>query len=271
MTYLQPSNGTIRMESTAPDGGSNLVSVSSPTTNTKGSYVEIVASTSFTYEGFILHMYTNVTTSTRAMLDIAVGAASSEVIIFPDLLFGVNPTFQFGYDLYIPLRVAQGERIAIRFQANVSSQTNFMGITGMSKGQAYRPIYSRVVVLGEDTSDTTGVTVDITSANTKSAYVSLGTLPDGDINGVKAIMLALGDNFSTAQSTDAFFFDLAIGTATNEEIIIPDIYQWSNSNEQSHHPHSAIYPFATHSEEVRIRCQSEQTGDDRDVVFYGFN
>ena len=272
MTYLQPSNGTIETEATAPSGSSQLISVtSSGTAHTKGSYAEIVATTTFTYEGFILHINTETTTQVRAMFDIAVGAAASEVVIFPNLLLSTNPSRPFGYSLYIPLRVAQGERVSVRFQSSSSSQVLKVGITGMSKGLAYRPIYSTVTVLGEDTSDTTGVAIDITVANTKSAYVSLGTLPDGDINGVKAVMLALGDGGDLGQNVEAFFYDLAIGTASNEEIVIPDIYQWSNSQEETHQAFTKIYPFAFHSEEIRIRCQANLTTNDRDAVFYGFN
>lgn len=270
MTYLVSTFGTTQIESVAPDGGSKLPTVTAGSANTKGSYVEIIASTSFTYEGFVLSLSTAEVTPEAGLVDIAIGAAASEVVIIPNIAVTDAPFSPSCTEYYIPMRIAKGERVSARWQSTVSSEAIDVGLSGMAKGLDFGPIYQNCIDFGTNTGTSLGTAINITVANTKSAYVSVGTLPSGDINGIKAYLVAFGSGNDTGQGTDQFFFDVAIGTASNEVIILPDIIQQDNGLESSNPRESVLIHQAIHSEEIRARCQSEQTANDRHIYFYGF-
>lgn len=271
MTYLTSTFGTTQIESVAPDAGSLLPTVAGGAANTKGSFVEIVASTSFTYEGFVLTLTHNDFSPVPGLVDIAIGAAASEVVILPNIpLTDTGASAISSADIYIPMRIAKGERVSARCQFISAFDEMDVGISGFAKGMDFGPIYQNCISLGANTSTSLGVAIDITVANTKSAYVSLGTLPSGDINGIRAYFLSFGSGNDGFMADDRFFYDLAIGTASNEEVILHDYPQQSHNFEGDNPRHTEIIYQAIHSEEIRARCQSQQTTNDKHIYFHGF-
>jgi hypothetical protein len=113
------SDGIVLASVFAPTGNTTITA--SSTTHTKGSWSQLVASTSAESSGLLLFASGNAVTSTATsmLLDIGTGAAGSESVIVPDIaLGGAN-----GYRVLIPIRIPSGVRVAARCQSAVASRT----------------------------------------------------------------------------------------------------------------------------------------------------
>src|SRR3990167_5188064 len=104
---------------------------SGTTANTKGTWAVIDASTVQEAMGLTLHVVT--TTAAQLLIDIAVGATSSEKIICPNLLHGVrnNIASQWPIPIYIPA----GTQINARVQSAASaSRIAYISLTLWEQG-----------------------------------------------------------------------------------------------------------------------------------------
>lgn len=105
---------------------------SSVSTNTKGSYTQLVASTAKDYCGLLLVPDTNQSgTATALLLDIAIGAGGSEQVIVPNF-------YQSSFNdkvatSFVPINIPSGTRISARCQSATASQK-----IGLSLQGAYR-------------------------------------------------------------------------------------------------------------------------------------
>jgi hypothetical protein len=89
--------------------------------NTKGSYVQLVASTAKDYCGFyIIPDCNSVSTATHLLIDIAIGGAGSELVIVPN--WWQAPLLDKMRASFIPIRIPSGTRIAARSQSATASQ-----------------------------------------------------------------------------------------------------------------------------------------------------
>jgi hypothetical protein len=131
--YLTPNTGSLGVALSADDFDTSTTGVTltaNATPHTKAtSYTTIIASTTGdSYGIYVLWGGTAAgTTNTGQLVDIAIGAASSEVIIIPDL--GMGYTGSWGADrqhpnmVYFPLYIPAGTRISGRAQAVIASDT----------------------------------------------------------------------------------------------------------------------------------------------------
>ncbi len=103
--------------------------------NTKGAYAQLVASTSRDYMGFMLccdSLNATPVSVSRTLLDIAVGAAASEVVILSNYqcFRQLNTTAAPGATPFFPIGIPSGTRVSARAQSsnNGSPQRTF-GLT----------------------------------------------------------------------------------------------------------------------------------------------
>ena len=124
-------------ETSLPGASAGATSVSgvtvtaSGTAHTKGSWVELISSTSA--DAYYISIATANATATSGsdtstLLDIGTGAASSETVVIPNIPIGhskhwVGSNSGFNTPLTLPLYVASGTRIAARIQSAVVSKT----------------------------------------------------------------------------------------------------------------------------------------------------
>lgn len=103
------------------------------TTNAKGAYAQLIASTARDYIGFLacVDYAQNEASDVDYLMDIAVGAAGQEVVIVPNVSVFTHVSFShFGITGSIPLLpipIPAGSRIAARCQGSVAS--GFFGLT----------------------------------------------------------------------------------------------------------------------------------------------
>jgi len=93
------------------------------TANTKGAWTEVEASTLYTMNGFYLVLGANdnnATTIANFLIEVAVGGSGSEEIISGDIAFGQTATELSVGSYYIPVKVAQGQRISVRAQCSIT-------------------------------------------------------------------------------------------------------------------------------------------------------
>lgn len=217
---------------------SGMESLGSPVTlttgisHTKGSYVEVVASTSREYQALIIDLM-RPSDADVYFVDIAFGAAASEVVKIANLFAGIGTSaFRSGSKLFIPLNVPSGTRVAARAQgrqATNSINCEIMGMWGTMDS------FSTITTLGANTGNTTGISVDPgASANTKGSWVEV----DASL-AVEPYWVGLTTSWdqNTSRSNCRWAVDLGTGAAAAETAV------WGDMSFFSHTSTDAVYPM----------------------------
>lgn len=208
---------------TVTAGDSKAVTVTAHASlHTKGSWVELIAATS--------HNTTNITIIIQSylvvgvddyLIDIAVGASSSEQVIIENLGISFSASInRNGRQFSIPITVPSGSRISCRCQASISS--GVVGVVILLQSATYTTIpINKIVTYGADTSDTGGVEIDPGgSANTKGSWVELTAatgLP------LKWLAIYIGNKENSVRTSMYGLIDIGVGAAASEQVIISNI------------------------------------------------
>ena len=245
----------------------------SGSTNTKGSYAQLVAATVNDAIGIIVSIIDN---SARAqyLLDIAVGGAGSEQVVVPNLMVG--PAYSNspqGQGIFFPLSIPAGSRIAARCAADSASATLAV-IVHLVRGRwaASHRADGVVTSYGANAADSGGTSVDPGgSANTKGSWAEL---VDPTTRPINQIVMAVSNQKNNADTTARFLFDVGIGAAASEQVVIPDIPVAKNNNTDSlgtvvYGPWPIEIPVGSRLA-VRAQCSiTDATDRLSDVVIYG--
>ncbi|KKK98248.1 hypothetical protein LCGC14_2644640, partial [marine sediment metagenome] len=222
--------------------------------------------------GMFVSMYMN--TKDDCLIDIAVGAESSEQVIVPDLMFtsvGAGENMQ----LFLPIFIPAASRIAVRGQADGVGRDIFF--TAMLLGKPFLPgmmLGSRLTAYGINTGDSGGTQIDPGgTAHTKGSYVELDASSDHHHKGLLA-SFGMGQNASA--TAGSFLVDIAVGAATSEQVLIQNLFVGVSS--ALDHPAPVFCgPFPVsipESTRLAVRAQSTITdATDRliDVALYGLD
>lgn len=191
--------------------------------NTKGSYVEVIASSPFDSVLIqILILLTTATNGLQMLTDIATGAGGAEAVCIPDIMRSNHATTASDTGgLYIlPLEIASGTRIAARCQASTGSSTEVLAITLVAAGGA--PGIATFVNYGANTVDSGGTQIDPGgSANTKGSYTQITASTSAVIQSLLSMTALAGNNSAAATATWAY--DIATGAGGAEVVLIPDL------------------------------------------------
>lgn len=191
-------------------------------TNTKGTYVEFVASTPFACNRVkITVLFTTSTAGRRYLLDLATGAGGAEVDILSNLIFESSPTAALPTAgvIELDLAIPAGTRIALRCQCSTASVGLNATVTLIAAGDTTSP--TAYTTLGADTSDSGGTAIDPGgTANTKGAWVQLVASSAAVI---QEIVLMASRGAAATSGGSASYFDIGIGGAGVEAVLIADI------------------------------------------------
>jgi len=218
---------------TQPDTGSNAYSAavaptSGGTAHTKGSWVEIVAAT--TSDVYRVIMQTSNTavsgSNTASLLDIGVGAAGAEVVVVPNLAVGNSSTSSTlgSFPVWdLPLFIAKGSRVAVRWQSARTSVTlntywTFFGPTSTTRAATKPAPFTWAY--GPDTSTSLGVTLVPGAANAKGAWSQLTAATDGPIS---ALAVGIQNAGNTSAQGGTVLVDIGYGAAGSEVVAIPNL------------------------------------------------
>lgn len=213
---------------------------SAGTNHTKGSFVQLIASTSYTYGGLLIILGGFNTSGRHFLVDIAIGAAASEQVIIPNIYIYSQQDSTFGH-AYVPMMIPQGSRISARCQSSTASnyvRVNVIGIAG--EGLA-----TDAVTYGADTATSSGVTVNSNaSANTKGSWTQLTAATTRSHQWGIFCVRAAGNS--------QYVFDIGIGGSGSEQLLVPNLNVRDSSSGDP-----AIYSFPLRIPNgTRVACRS---------------
>lgn len=267
MPYF-PTSATSHI--TYPVGPSTRgLSLVSGAVNTKGSYVQFVASTGFASNFLDLMIGATTLTNCNILIDIATGAAASETVIIPNILAeGIGTSSLRAGGLYeFVLAIASSTRVACRCQASsgaitVADVTLTLTSAGTTTGAA------AYVAYGVSTATSAGTTIDPgATPNTKGSYVEI-TASTSAISQV--LMLSNSSRSNTAPTSGRWSVDIATGAAASEVVLVPDLRQLIGGGGV---PPGQLYPrsytvptYIAASTRIAVRASSDIT-DATDRLF----
>jgi hypothetical protein len=188
------------------------------TANVKGSYVELIASTAFHASWMLVSFSRTVSSSAEFLLDIAVGAAASEQVIVNNLYASGLSSLYFNY--MFPVSIPPGTRISARIQDGASG-TGRVNVALIGNSLLPSASYGRLTTYGANTADSGGVSIDPGGTlNTKGAYSEIVA---STTNRIRGLIIAIGAQGNNARTDALWLFDVAIGAAGSEQIIISDL------------------------------------------------
>ncbi len=165
MLYV-PSQGQSAIETNNVDTSTELGTTvtaggSAHTKNT--TYATLVAATAYTSYGITIglgNVGTAASTNTRTLVDIAIGAASSEVVIVPNLLAGQvgasNSASSQPCYYHFPIVIPAGVRLSATSQSVAASDTVDVQVFLHQYSVPGKWYGTRVTTYGADTADSTG-------------------------------------------------------------------------------------------------------------------
>ena len=239
------------------------------TANTKGSWTELLASTSEEAVGIYVDI-SSATASGRYLLDIGTGAAAAESAVIANIPFAAGSSAVVNVSLpgfYVPLSIASGTRISARCQSSTAGGVQLQVSIYVVGGSGS----ATVTTYGADTSDSGGTEVDPgASANTKGAYSEIASATSADHDTFIAIVTGKANAVPT---TAAFVMDIATGAAASESIVIPNLAFSSNDSADSVGPIVFSFPLSI-SSGTRLAARAAATTNDAtdrlfDVIVLG--
>ena len=206
---------------TASSTGTSLTA--SGTANTKGSYVELVASTAFNAHGIFVQLNNAAETFRDYLIDVAVGAAGSEVVIAENLFSGSGdgvPSAD-GCGYLLPVSIPAGTRLAARCQAAAASNIIRILVVLLGEGFITPPGLGRVTTYGANTADSGGVQIDPGgTAHTKGAYSEIIA---SATNPIRQLTIIIGGQNNNLRTAATWLVDVAIGAAGSETVLIANL------------------------------------------------
>jgi len=208
-------------------GGSTdygVLLTASATAHTKGAWADLDTSTDFDADAIVIALQ-DISVAAKFLVDVAVtgtgGADGTLGIILSDLMLQGPAALSGGYHLLCPIPVPAGERLSARCQSNVVSATCRIGIYPIKTGFPGFPLFGRATTYGAETADSTGISIDPgATANTKGTW---GVLSTSTANPIRALALILGNQANTAMTTADWRFNIGIGAAGVEQVLVEDL------------------------------------------------
>lgn len=190
--------------------------------NTKGSYAEFVASTANATNYLDWKISFSSTTNGSFLVDIATGAAASEVVLIPNILAeGIATSSARANGLYGPwlVDIASSTRVALRCQASTGSMA--VGVSSLGLWNAGDTDGATgYAAYGVSTATSEGTTIDAGgSANTKGSYAEL-TASSGAVTQQLTLITSIRN---TGAVSTRWAIDIATGAAASEVVLIPDV------------------------------------------------
>lgn len=193
---------------------------SSATAHTKGSWVQLDASTAFDASSLLLQIDVQFQ-DTLYLIDIGIGGAGSEQVIIPNLM--ISQSSAVFTSLLLPVNIPAGSRISARSQDNFGSSTSYITGTLMAGGWATQSPFNTVTAYGPNTATSNGVIADAgATVNTKGAWAQITAATTKDM---RAIMIS-GSRAAPGTAITASYsqlVDIGVGGAGSEQVLLPNL------------------------------------------------
>jgi hypothetical protein len=207
--------------------------------HTKGSYSELIASTSAN-AGLLVLMVQDVSavsTNTATLIDVATGASGSETVIISNLAVGgaLTTTSPVGVAVSIPFQIPSGTRLSARIQSVVTGgKTATAQVFLFDVGGDYATAPTSVDVITGDTATSQGISFSGSSgtwvqavASTSRAYRAVAIVPSAHNSSI----ITIGPQL-----------ELGVGAAGSEQVFGLTVASYSNSeNLQPAPPYLSLF------------------------------
>jgi len=200
---------------TAPGAGTTITANATP--HTKGATpTQLIASTAADSYAIQVHIHNNASSNatTSTLLDIMRGAASSEVVLIPDLMAGwalpvalSNAWRTYTFPIFIPA----GTRLSARSQSVVASKTCSVAITLFQRPTQLGFVGTRVTAYGVTSASSYGT---LHTAGATSTYgATAGQLTASSTNPIRYMQIGV-DCSNRTTNVDAYgWYRLQLGTS----------------------------------------------------------
>jgi hypothetical protein len=227
---------------------------------TEGNWVEMIAATAHEATGLMITAWLGSNTRT-AMLDVAVGAGGSEVVIAENL--PVSRPFDAATNglmtVMLPLAIPAGTRIAVRGYGS-GAVNAYVTVTVLQGSYLGHAPYRRATTYGAAQPYLTLVDAGST-ANTKSAWTEIVASTTAPI---KLLYLLYGPESSTAHGgggESTSLVDIGVGAAASEVVVLANL---AVSRQRPYVPH-VLGPIPVDipaGSRIAVRAQCSSTVDD---------
>ena len=254
-----------KCETYGTTGQSIGTAVTSGATNTKGAWVEIIASSGIDID--LLYPAVRKVTASRFFYDIGIGSAGNEVVVVSNMSAAWSDTTVRGAgNVQLPLHIPKGTRISVRCQSNLSANVMLISLTGVSTGFGVVGL-DKIVDYGLNTGTTRGTASTGGAANVKGAYAQITASTNEDL---KTLMIAPGSAGDSTLSDEGVLFDIAIGAGGSEQIILPDILFYMSITSDMITPFAYTIPVQIPAgSRIAVRHQSFFGSKTLDMHLYG--
>lgn len=247
------------------------VTASSLGTNVSGTtYVQLVAATTYDWQGFWVSIVNTGATVVQRQLTLGLGSAGNEREILPGAtLCRASTVNMMASAYYVPVAVPAGSRIAGKMSGTTGAFT--VTVTGVAASPMGTPPSGAGFAHGVGTNQ--GTAIDCGgAANTKGSWtqiVAATTYP------YRYLMAFIGCNGNTTMADGSFLFDIGVGTAASEFALVSNL-QFEQSVSGDMNVPCAFGPFPCDlpaGTRLAVRGQSTITdATDRvfDVTLVGF-
>ena len=175
--------------------------------NVKGAYTELITSTPWDADGLLVQLQINNST-VSALMDFAIGAAGSEVIVLANAL--IAQTSRVSTWVHIPISIPAGSRVAARAQATTGGHAIAVMAHVLRGGLWSPPPGGSIITLGADTSDSGGQVIDPGGTiDTNGAWTQMSASLAQDI---AAVWLMVGNRQNATLTDQSGLFRLELGT-----------------------------------------------------------
>ena len=212
--------------------------------------------------------------SQDVLVDIGVGAAASEQVIVENILTSIGSGFASAQtDVFVPVAVKAGQRLAARCQSSDANGGIEMGVQ-LCAGDFFSQLgLGRATTYGAVTADSGGTSVDPGgTAHTKGAWSQITA---SLTNPIRYMLICIGGQNNAVMSSSLNFLDIGVGAAGSEQVIVDDVYLISESGPDLYQPGvigRAVSVAAGQRLAARKQCSiTDATDRLNDVVIIGID
>jgi len=200
------------------DSGTSTTVTNGGVANVKGAYTTLVASTAYDVDGLLINVG-NPSAQVGGSVDIAVGAAAAEQIIFPDL--NARGHIEESEWYYIPINIPAGTRIAARSQSNNAGILFRVQVHAVRGGMWGVPPGGAIETWGWNSGSSIFNSIDAGAvANTYGAWTTMVASSARDVCAVRISLDSKGNTAPTAAAMGVWQLQLAVGAAASETLIL---------------------------------------------------
>jgi len=230
-------------ESSALTTATGIQAIASATVNVKGPWVTLLAATARDGDWLLVNMVSPGLASASYLIDIAIGAAGAEMVVIPNILFATGTAFSNGAQITMPMTIPAGSRISARLQCSVASGTfKFVALVGSASWSGYPAIGGPATDYGANTATSKGALIDTgATINVKGAWTQLSAATTSEASW---LIVCLGTNSQPIAGSIFVSFDIGVGGAGVEQVLVSHICGILNSSVDVVFPCMVVIPVA---------------------------